>query len=67
NIPKINGFDCIKTIRESKSNTELPVLAVTGNANNLSKEEYIAQGFNDLVLKPINFDNFITQVSNWIK
>ena len=67
NIPKINGIDCAKIIREKKSKEELPIIAVTGNADNLSDIEFQDLGFNDLIIKPIDFDNLISVVEKWIK
>ena len=67
NIPKKIGIECIKEIRSSKSKDELPVIAVTGNADNLSTEEFDSLGFNDVILKPIDFDNLIINVEKWLK
>ena len=67
NIPKKNGIECIKEIRTKFDLNELPVLAVTGNADNLTEDEFKALGFNDLILKPINFDSLVADVSKWLK
>jgi two-component system, cell cycle response regulator DivK len=67
NIPKINGFDCLKKIRESHDKKALPVIAVTGNADNLSEFEFSDLGFNDLILKPIDFDGLVSKVQNLLK
>ncbi len=67
NIPKKNGIDCIKEIRATHSKEELPVLAVTGNAYNYSEEEFKEFGFNDLILKPIDFDSLVADVSKWLR
>lgn len=67
NIPKKNGLECIKEIRQKFTKKELPVLAVTGNADNYSEDEFKEFGFNDLILKPINFDSLVADVSKWLE
>ena len=67
NIPKKNGIECAEIIRESKTSDELPIIAVTGNADNLSDIEFNDLGFNDVILKPIDFDNLVVTVEKWLK
>jgi DNA-binding response OmpR family regulator len=67
NIPQKSGIECIKIIRETKSKEDLPVIAVTGNGDNLSDTEFHDLGFNDVILKPIDFDNLVTVVEKWLK
>lgn len=61
NIPQVNGIDCVKEIRQNVSK-KLPIIAITGNADNLSLEEYRKLGFTDLVEKPLNFDLLVQKV-----
>tara|TARA_B100000809_G_scaffold119079_1_gene117353 strand:+ start:1017 stop:1385 length:369 start_codon:yes stop_codon:yes gene_type:complete len=67
NIPKKNGIECAKIIRKTKSNKELPIIAVTGNGDNLSDTEFKDFGFDDVILKPIDFDQLIVVVEKWLK
>jgi DNA-binding response OmpR family regulator len=66
NIPKLNGFECLKEIRKNKDQNSLPIIAVTGNADNLSESEFNDLGFNDLILKPIDFDGLVSKVEKWL-
>lgn len=61
NIPQVNGIDCVKEIRKNVSK-KLPIIAITGNADNLSLEEYRKLGFTDLLEKPLNFDLLVQKV-----
>lgn len=58
NMPRMNGIECTRQIRSlpdpAKSST--PVIAITGNPDNYSLEDFQEMGMNDLVEKPINFD-----------
>ncbi|TAE48519.1 MAG: response regulator [Cytophagia bacterium] len=61
NIPHIDGMECAKQIRalSDVEKSKTPIIAVTGNANNYSKEDFEAVGINEYMPKPINFDLLI--------
>ena len=46
-----------------KKKSNLPVVAITGNAKNYSEEEFKAAGFNDVLVKPLNFDRLVEIVN----
>ncbi|MGD9327637.1 MAG: response regulator [Cyclobacteriaceae bacterium] len=64
NMPVMDGIECTEKIRslddEVKSN--IPIIAITGNARNLSLEEYQEIGINEFLQKPLNFDQLVTLV-----
>ena len=64
NMPIMDGIECTEKIRslddEVKSN--IPIIAITGNARNLSLEEYQEIGINEFLQKPLNFDQLVTLV-----
>ncbi len=57
-MPNMNGIECIKRIREmkDKKKSEMPIIAVTGNAEFYTPLEFKKAGFTDFIEKPINFD-----------
>jgi len=65
NMPVMDGMECVKTIRDlkDKKKASLPVVAITGNAKNYSEEEFKAAGFNDVLVKPLNFDRLVEIVN----
>jgi CheY-like chemotaxis protein len=65
NMPIMDGMECVKAIRElkDKKKAALPVVAITGNAKNYSEEEFKAAGFNDVLVKPLNFDRLVEIVN----
>lgn len=68
NIPGKNGMDCTKEIR-ANANPEIaniPIIAVTGNANNYSMEDFKAVGINAFLPKPIDFDMLVQTVKEYI-
>ena len=64
NMPIMDGMECVKAIRElsDKAKANLPVVAITGNANNYSDTDFKEAGFNDALMKPLNFDRLVEVV-----
>ncbi|RAU82556.1 response regulator [Pontibacter arcticus] len=67
NIPVKNGMDCTREIRahENKTIAGIPIIAVTGNANNYSMEDFKEAGINDYLPKPLDFDMLVQTVKKY--
>ena len=68
NIPVKNGMECTKEIRSS-SNPEIakiPIIAVTGNANNYTMEQFKEAGVNAYLPKPLDFDMLVQTVKQYV-
>lgn len=63
-MPKMDGMECAQEIR--KTNTTMPIIAITGNANNYSMEEFNEAGINDFLPKPLNYDQMLEMVNKYI-
>jgi CheY-like chemotaxis protein len=53
-MPKLDGFDVIKRVRENPNLDGMPVLAVTAYAMRGDKERVLDAGFDGYLSKPIN-------------
>ena len=64
NMPIMDGMECVKAIRElsDKAKANIPVVAITGNAKNYSETDFKEAGFNDALMKPLNFDKLVEVV-----
>lgn len=64
NMPIMDGMECVKAIRElsDKAKANLPVVAITGNAKNYSETDFKEAGFNEALMKPLNFDKLVEVV-----
>lgn len=64
NMPVMDGMECVKVIRgmSDKAKSGVPVVAITGNARNYTEEEFKEAGFNDVLMKPLNFDKLVLVV-----
>ncbi|MCP4521654.1 MAG: response regulator [Cytophagales bacterium] len=67
NMPKVNGIECSKKIRAHKDEQkkQIPIIAVTGNAMNMTEDEFSEVGINDFLPKPIDFDKLVDLVKKW--
>lgn len=67
NMPKMNGIDCAKNIRglADKDKAGIPILAITGNALNMTEDEFHEAGFNDYLTKPLDFDALVEKVKKF--
>lgn len=62
-MPIMDGMECASKIRErSDANKDIPILAITGNANNYTMEDFERVGINAFVPKPLNYDTLVELV-----
>ncbi|WP_157359641.1 response regulator [Algoriphagus mannitolivorans] len=63
-MPVMDGLECIKQIRSMKDSkkSSLPIIAISGNLNNLSPEEFRKFGFDDFIQKPLDYDKVLATV-----
>jgi len=54
-MPGMNGLEVLSRIRESRSQTELPVIMVTARAQSADVIEALGLGANDYITKPVDF------------
>lgn len=66
NMPVMDGMESVKAIRAlaDKEKAKVPVVAITGNARNYSEEEFKEAGFNEVLMKPLNFDKLVMVVKD---
>ncbi|WP_210465297.1 MULTISPECIES: response regulator [Rufibacter] len=68
NIPVKNGMECTKEIRASQDPqiAKIPIIAVTGNANNYTLEQFKEAGINAYLPKPLDFDMLVQTVKEYV-
>ncbi len=64
NMPIMDGIECTKNIRAlaDKVKSEIPIIAITGNASNYTDEQFKEFGINVYLQKPLNFDKLVETV-----
>lgn len=63
-MPVMDGVECIQKIRamDDRHKKSLPVIAISGNVNNLSPEQFRKLGFDDFIQKPLDYDQVLATV-----
>ncbi|ADQ18659.1 response regulator [Leadbetterella byssophila] len=66
NMPVMDGMESVKAIRAlaDPAKASVPVVAITGNARNYTEEEFKEAGFNEVLMKPLNFDKLVMVVKD---
>ncbi|CAN5258265.1 hypothetical protein BH23BAC1_BH23BAC1_18490 [soil metagenome] len=67
NMPVMDGMECARRIRslEDPKKSQVPIIAITGNARNYSMEQFKEVGINEYLPKPLNFDELVEMVKKY--
>jgi signal transduction histidine kinase/DNA-binding response OmpR family regulator len=65
-MPVMDGFQAIKEIRNNKTNSNVPIIAITAKSLKDDKDKCIAAGANDYISKPVDYDTLVRLVKAWI-
>jgi PleD family two-component response regulator len=63
-MPKMNGFEAVKRLRQREETKAVPIVMVTTEAEMESMEAGYVSGCNDYVVKPIDRLELLTKVKN---
>ncbi len=61
-LPKMDGTEVIKAIRENAKVCNIPVIALTAHAMLGDREAFLKQGFTDYMSKPIQDDDILIEL-----
>lgn len=66
-MPEIDGIETTRIIRRlHKEYDEVPIIALTANAMEGSKDMFLSEGMNDFIAKPIEVLNMVNTVRKWL-
>ena len=63
-MPKMNGFEAVKQLRENAQTRSVPIVMVTSKAEAESMETGYQTGCSDYIIKPIDRLELMTKVKN---
>jgi CheY-like chemotaxis protein/signal transduction histidine kinase/CHASE3 domain sensor protein len=61
-LPKMNGMEVFRQIRQNETICNIPVIAVTAKAMKEDKDEILKAGFDGYVSKPIDADDLLDKI-----
>ncbi|WP_420318168.1 response regulator [Ekhidna sp.] len=65
-MPIMDGMECAEKIRAMDGNNkDIPIIAITGNANNYTMDDFEAVGINAFIPKPLNYDSLVEMVKRY--
>jgi two-component system response regulator len=62
-MPKVNGIEVLRRIKEDERTRRIPVVVLTSSKEDPDVEECYRLGVNSYVVKPVEFDEFYKAVS----
>jgi two-component system, response regulator len=62
-LPKVNGLEVLRAIKEDKQTSMIPVVMVTSSNEDPDIQTAYQLGANSYVVKPVNFDDFMEAMS----
>lgn len=62
-LPRLDGLEVLRKIREDERTKTLPVVILTSSRENRDINEAYKLGVNSYVVKPVGFDNYVKTIS----
>ena len=62
-MPVMNGIEATQQIRQQAQFANLPIIALTADATLKQQENYLANGFNDIIIKPFRSESLIATLN----
>jgi CheY-like chemotaxis protein len=66
-LPEIDGWDCIRKLKEQLSTRRIPVIALTAHAMVGDRERALDAGCDDFDTKPIDFAGLLTKMDRLLR
>lgn len=61
-MPKVNGIEMFKMLRENQATADIPVIAITAYAMDNDRDRFVGMGFDGYMAKPFDMFTFVPEV-----
>nr|MBL8412365.1 response regulator [Dechloromonas sp.] len=65
-MPRMDGLEATRLIRQMEGKAQVPILAMTANAFTEDKERCFEAGMNDFVAKPVDPEHLFSTMLGWL-
>jgi len=65
-MPEMDGYEATLALRNTSSTEDIPIIALTANAQQSDRERCIEAGMDDFISKPFEFDDLIKALNRWL-
>jgi CheY-like chemotaxis protein len=65
-MPRMDGFEAARRIRETETASRVPIIAMTAGARATHREECLAAGMDDYVSKPVTLEALDEVLTRWM-
>ncbi|MBI9092323.1 MAG: response regulator [Desulfobacterium sp.] len=65
-MPKMDGYEVIRQLREADHTRDIPIIFLTAKAQQKDVIKGLECGGNDYVLKPYKFDDLNKKIQKWL-
>ncbi len=63
-LPKISGLEVLRIVKTDKQTSHIPIVVVTSSREEPDMKEAYQLGVNSYVVKPVDFDKFVSAMSS---
>ena len=65
-LPEKSGFEVVKELKHERFLRDIPVIAVTALSDYQDKDEYLSEGFDGFLSKPIAIPNMLKAIADFM-
>jgi CheY-like chemotaxis protein len=65
-MPEMDGYQTMTEIRKQQQYKDLPIIAITAKAMKEDRQKCFDAGANDYLSKPIDVDQLLSKLENWL-
>lgn len=66
-MPEMNGYDATKAIRTLEGGSKIPIIALTAENIQSSRERSLQSGMNEVITKPFTEETFSGSIMQWLR
>ena len=66
-LPKMDGFTVVRRLKDNVELSLIPVIAMTAQVMKGDREKILDAGCNDYIAKPIDPEDFLKKIAEWLK